>query len=428
MSLDQVLIDNLDDAGFEALCADIYERLGYKVHNVQHTGDKGRDLIIRSPEGETIVGECKYWAEGSIGRPIVQKLHSAAIDEKAQRALILTTGGTLTKQARDYIDGLPFPIELIDMPKLRDLAIRAGISLVCEEDNLTILCLPSSHSKSLVIQDLRKRLSGQLTSSPASPESLFLESLFKVNRMSIEWTPIYLVQYSIKQEFKTTVGLIHSIDEDNKWIALNGENGTALPEQLAEYIGIGIANLPELDEVFNLTTSLPSKQFNMDASALNESAKERIVERHSKSVGYYGRNNVRYTKRCIPSNRSIYLRGFRQVYIPIEELSIRAMDVHFHLVLINDGESVCYVSYKSSFTCKVCDCGENSGEGTLCNSCGALAHSLYHSSNCRECAFRCKQCSKTICRECAYEKRRFLIFKRTMCYECGNPVGAKKMI
>lgn len=106
MPLDQIFIDNLDGAGFEMLCAHIYERLGYQVHNVRHTGDKGRDLIMRSPEGELIVGECKHWAGGSIGRHIVQKLHSAAINENAQKALILRTRGSLTKSARDYIDGL----------------------------------------------------------------------------------------------------------------------------------------------------------------------------------------------------------------------------------------------------------------------------------------------------------------------------------
>ena len=415
MPLDQVFIDNLDGAGFEMLCAHIYERLGYKVHNVQHTGDKGRDLIIRSPEGEIIVGECKHWAGGSIGRPIVQKLHSAAINENAQKGLILTTRGSLTKGARDYINGLSPSIELIDMPKLNDLATRAGISLISGQ-NMPILCLPLFGSNSLIRQRLEEDLFSQFLSSPATPEQLF-----SVVWKSSKWTPVYLVQYSLKQEFSTTIGIIHKIDVSDKWIVLNGvEDGVELPKCLAKLLSSCVHTLPEISEVFKSTTSIPSKQFDLDASAVEDIAKERIVKIHSKSVEYWGRNNQNYKKKCIPSKRNIYLKDSRQVYMPIQELNIQAITRQYRLTLADNGRDVCYIDRTDFTVCSVCR--ETFEDGLVCNSCGATAHGYS-----RSCSYCCIACDKTICRNCTYWIRKWLIFKIELCQECGSQMDAKKL-
>ncbi|MDE2687148.1 MAG: restriction endonuclease [Chloroflexota bacterium] len=416
MPLDQIFIDSLDGAEFEALCAHIYERLGYQVHNVQHTDDKGRDLILKSPEGEIIVGECKYWAGGSIGRPIVQKLHSAAISENAQRALILTTGASLTKGARDYMGGLSPALELIDMPKLNDLATRAGIALISGQ-TMPILCLPLFGSNSLVRQRLNEDLFNKINSSPKTPEQL-LSVVWK----SSKWIPVYLVQYSLKQDFSTTVGVIHKVDVSDEWIVLNGEeDGVKLPKRLAKLLGSCVHTLPEISDVFKSATSMPSEQFDLDASALKDTAKERIVKIHSKSVEYWGRNNQNYKKKCVPSKRNIYLKNSRQVYLPIQELNIQAITHQYRLTLADNGRDVCYLDYSALFTCKICDRGKKIEARALCNSCGAITHR-------RHCSRQCNECDKTICRKCTYWTSKWLIFRKYLCRECGIRAAARKTV
>ena len=415
MPADQIFIDNLDGAGFEALCADIYERLGYKVHNIQHTGDKGRDLILKSPKGETIVGECKHWSGGSIGRPIVQKLHSAAINEGAQKGLILTTGGTLTRQARDYISELLFPIELIDLPKLKSLAAQAGIALVSDLHDLPILCLPLSNASTL-----KKRLNQHLLSNFNSyPTSA--SSLFSMRTKGVEWEPVYQVRYSLKEIFRTSVGVIHHVDEKNGIITLSGISGDPIQKNLSALLKQSL--LTDVSEAFNESESMLLKQFNIDVKTIDYAAKERIVDRHSASVGYYGRNNVYYTKKCIPSKRNIHLRDISQIYIPIRGLEIRAIEHRYDLTLSDSSQDVCFINNGDLFLCKVCESSfdaRKEGTQTLCNACGAIACDWF-------CSFHCNNCNKTICKNCTYWTRRWLIFKRKFCHECGSVVDAKKL-
>ena len=121
----RVFIDAIDGFGFEELCADIYRRSGCSVQNIQYTGDEGRDLIIRTPDGETIVAECKHWPGRPVGRPVVQKLHSAVMTFPATRGVVLTTG-YFPKTAREYVGKINESIELVDLPMLKDLAAKAG--------------------------------------------------------------------------------------------------------------------------------------------------------------------------------------------------------------------------------------------------------------------------------------------------------------
>ena len=52
------------------------------VTYVGHTADEGRDLILEGYKGRKAIVERKHQPNSGIGRPIVQKLHSATIEEK----------------------------------------------------------------------------------------------------------------------------------------------------------------------------------------------------------------------------------------------------------------------------------------------------------------------------------------------------------
>jgi restriction system protein len=82
--------------GFEHFVASIYEKQGYKVHVTKATGDCGKDIIMQYGKIKYVV-ECKLYNHNNvIGRPLVQKLHSAAIDEKAIGIFVTTSSFTLS--------------------------------------------------------------------------------------------------------------------------------------------------------------------------------------------------------------------------------------------------------------------------------------------------------------------------------------------
>ena len=84
--------DNLNPFEFEKLVGQVYERLGYEVQLTPRTNDQGCDAILRK-DGETSLVECKlYSANRSIGRPLIQKFHSAMNHFKATSGFFVTTG------------------------------------------------------------------------------------------------------------------------------------------------------------------------------------------------------------------------------------------------------------------------------------------------------------------------------------------------
>ena len=124
-----IFLDQLDGAGFEELSKKIFERQ-YRTNVIRTplVGDGGKDLIIND-SGRIIYVECKHYLNSSvIGRPIVQKLHSAMITDNADRGIIITSG-TFSSEAVHYISDNNLPIELIDHDAMCILASRNGIEL-----------------------------------------------------------------------------------------------------------------------------------------------------------------------------------------------------------------------------------------------------------------------------------------------------------
>jgi len=70
------LLDELSGYEFEEKMVRVFEKLGYRnVHQLPKSGDKGRDIVMEEDDGTAVVVECKHTE--TVGRPVVQKLHSA---------------------------------------------------------------------------------------------------------------------------------------------------------------------------------------------------------------------------------------------------------------------------------------------------------------------------------------------------------------
>jgi len=141
------VLDDLSGFEFEDVIEDVFRNLGYEnVRQAERTADEGRDVLMEEVvDGarRAIIVECKH--TGTVGRPVVQKLHSAVATfdfDGPKRGIVVTTG-RFTGPAHEYAQRLrqnddPYPIELIDGEGLREIADEIGLDLY--NGRIEILC------------------------------------------------------------------------------------------------------------------------------------------------------------------------------------------------------------------------------------------------------------------------------------------------
>ena len=112
-------IDKLQDLspeGFEEFVADLFRRRGYKASRVGNHGDHGVDILLRNPDGERELVQCKNWKNKWVGEKEVRDFYGALThDEEAVRGYIVTTN-YFSEPARKWARGKP--IDLIDADRL----------------------------------------------------------------------------------------------------------------------------------------------------------------------------------------------------------------------------------------------------------------------------------------------------------------------
>ncbi|MDT2048020.1 restriction endonuclease [Priestia flexa] len=102
---------------FEFYIADLFSTKGYEAIVTSASGDGGKDIVL-TREGKTSVVECKRYAHKKIGRPDIQKFHSALIDSQAIEGFFVTTS-CFAKTSIQYVQDKP--IQLIDGEALINL-------------------------------------------------------------------------------------------------------------------------------------------------------------------------------------------------------------------------------------------------------------------------------------------------------------------
>lgn len=103
-------LEVMDPREFEYFVADVFRTLGYKVQVTSGSNDGGKDIILYKGNEMKFV-EVKRYTKSSIGRPFIQKLHSAIVDADAVGGYFVTLSH-FNKNARQYAANKN--IELID--------------------------------------------------------------------------------------------------------------------------------------------------------------------------------------------------------------------------------------------------------------------------------------------------------------------------
>jgi restriction system protein len=398
------VLETLDGYEFEKLCARIFQKLNYgTVEEMPLSGDGGRDLLIHSIEG-LIVVECKHQPHTSIGRPVVQKLHSAVISSNAIKGILITSGKFST-QAVEHANSLSPKIEMVDKKILADLATRAGIELILEGKLHTVLRYPLSDTDGIK-NKISSFIERKNESEPAKPLDLL-----KISRRSITFQPSYMIQYNINSIFETNVGVIHREHLEDGAFLLDGKTGALLKQEFA--IHLKSAPLNVYNESDFSGTPFSRSDFVIDDRSLANLSKKIIIDRHTKTVSYSGRNNQHYSKICVPSEKDVFITNVKQVYLPFQDVKFDILDTGYEIKSLENAERI--LGYTNMLNCNICG-HYIANKGMLCNSCGVLVHDqrLLDSHG-----FKCKTCGKTICRNCAYD----LGINNKVCKNCAEKSG-----
>lgn len=382
------------------------------------TADGGIDI---SMEQRTDVGsikytvECKHHPEGTIGRPVIQKLHSAVLHTPVLDKGIVVTSGHFSSHAIKYAEEVG--IELIDVEKLKELARKAGLSLRVKPSLSIENCFPISEKPKLV-NKLFDFLQNDLIG--------IHKDFTNVEEIGLRLHSSYLVDYSINVTFSTSVGVIHSIYEKSS-LFLMGDSGEPINPIITDPLFSMRYNISELSEKdLKEVKLLEKREFVKSHKEIKGSAIEALRRIYTKRVSYYGANNVHYTKTCVPKKKHITLIDVKRVYIPVWSIvfsiskskylilgteNLQELNV-FPSRLITIAETSDIKAYPDD--CMICF-KEMKHEKFLCNDCGKIA--------CNNDSFDCKMCGKIVCREDTIFKRKFLILKEKYCSDCARSKG-----
>lgn len=235
--------------------------------------------------------------------------------------------------------------------------------------------------------------------------------LLGIKNRELTMYPSYVVQYDVDATFKTSVGIIHNENVEDRTVLIEGNEGKILKEEIAKHVKS--ASLLVFDESNYKDSDLKKENFHIDANTLKKLSKDYISNIHTENISYWGRNNQRYTKLCVPSERDILITDIKQVYIPFQQIDLQAFKTKHQVIAIENSENL--LCYTKMFNCTICE-GYIKNTKVLCNSCGAIVHNktLLDSHS-----FKCKICGKTVCRKCTYD----LGFRKKVCKECAFKSG-----
>jgi len=397
-----VSLSGLDGFGFQKLVARVFARLGYGVVKVSKTMDAGKDVELLGPNGEKVIIECKHWPNGIVGRPVVQKLHSAVMASGASLGIIVTSG-KFSDEAREYASSVRPKIELYDRTGFWSLALKAGIIIVdaLEKVAFTFILVAPEVVVDEAIQELSSR---KIISYPSNPLELIYTRHVKT------WLyPFYHIRYSVYDVIPIRGGKDSYVIEAGGELLLNAYRGDFyMDERLLKLIQRYHIPLKELDEV-----DAQVAECRLSWDSVRDKVVRRIIKDNTRTIYYVGGNNVGYSRTVRPKPSSIDIRDVRLLYVPFYRIEVKALSSSYNMDFAGNGEELKILKDETS-VCRICGKLLH-GMLLLCNACGNITHppKLFGGEG-----FRCKECGKTICKNCTYTIKYMLFLKKKLCPTC----------
>jgi len=416
--LDTVYLDEVKDGfEFQEVCADIFRRLGWGKVETFTTQDKGRDINIVTTEGSIVV-ECKHQPGSTIGRPIVQKLHSATISFGGIKGMVVTSG-KFSDEAIEHARNLSktTPIVLVGWHELRKLAHKAGIALHKSAEGAS----PVIYGYRVDTTAMRQETLDSLARYQSRPRKI--GDLAKIVQWSWEPRFAYRVKYDLVQTFRSSTYTLKEIKKYGHVIMVDGSGTRMTGSKVHDFVSR--APLEDFDKIVsgggmgNIGDARGmSDNFTIPRHEVSNIAEDIIIDDNTSVIKYRGKNNVTYKKLCRPSRKSVRIADIRQVVIATYAIKVSVLGREITRKVINNTETTKFID--GGIRCETCSkpiVDDARRGGQACNACGRLTHARRMF---RSCGFSCKACKKTICPGCTTSKRRMLLFKRRLCGECAG--------
>ena len=394
------VLDDLSGFEFEDVIEDVFRNLGYEnVRQATKTADEGRDILMEEVvDGirRAVVVECKH--TDSVGRPVVQKLHSAIATfefDGPKRGMVVTTG-RFTGPAQEYADRLkqnddPYQIELTDGQDLRRIADEIGLDLY--NGRIEILCdetlRPYDPAASIEVPIKEAFRDIENIDSTEIPEP----------HTQVTFNPIVSVTADTNAVFETSVGVIHRINERTNFVVHAGRgHPTVADDAVATLVAENRHTTVDLDierfqEVFD---EVSDQRFGQTETEYKEWAVDRLQEYHTTTVTYTGGNNVTYNKICEPNLSDISIQSIEPVYLPKVRQTTHLKEYTYPYEYYAAGPS--RVTAEDGINrCVHCETSGVEETYTCCPNCGAIACNSHTKTERLE--------GKSICTGCAVTER-----------------------
>jgi hypothetical protein len=109
-------LKTVDPQEFEKIVCKLFSRMGYRVEGTRYVGDNGSDGFLFKGDSKTVL-QCKR-VQGSVGEPVLRDLFGTMHATGCNDAIVVTTG-TVSRQAREWVEGKP--IRLVEIDELNRL-------------------------------------------------------------------------------------------------------------------------------------------------------------------------------------------------------------------------------------------------------------------------------------------------------------------
>lgn len=379
-----VNVDLLSPRDFELLLCDIFRRLypGSLVRPTPHARDMGVDVIVDTLKGRICI-ECKHYRAGRVGRPVVQKFHSALEYFNSPSGVIVTTGN-FTDEAYSYARSLRrkfnVEIELWDYDRLKGEALKAGIVVTRSSELKWYTFNPGSGP----VNERIAKLLHQIESYP-----LLLPKILETELPDLTLSPFILYHYAVDKEFKTSTGKPIYHAHGSGYALATVLNGQIVFNQLPEYFRYA--------EIVPLEKAIPEADPSM-LSAMGISTPNMIEKAGSLLKGIVASNYSRRVSYTDSAGRRVYekfcmVKPKHVSIISAIRLAYHTWKVEFHIKKTSKTYWVEAAVKKGADPLITASNmpSNNPHELFLCNACGEILP--------KKELKRCKTCNATICRK-----------------------------
>lgn len=370
-----MLLDDLSGFEFEDVVVSLFRECGYEnVQKADVIADEGRDVLFEQVLRGTrvrFVGECKH--TDSVGRPVVQKLHSAVRTHETdhERGGAVITSGEFTEPAQDYAKRVTEDpddirsIHLFDGERLRDMGKEAGmdlysgrIEIVC---NQTLPVPPSMQAEEELLDAVRGLKN-------------YDEDRLKPSTIAqLAFLPMIHAHTQVRSRTETGAGLIRQVDrtQDRTFFA-RPDDTTIVPDSVSDFVRQHLDRLTEnnLNEIEREYDNVDTQRFGETKQEYRTFIQEFEQDAYTETVVYTGDNNVTYKKECRPSTKDVDVLSLNALYVPFVSatLSIGDYDYEYEYFAAHPASLV-----SNSETADCVHCGDEEAELVICPNCGAIS-------------------------------------------------------